>query len=395
MITYFIIKIFENKYKTKNFTNYKSNILTFSNIFFNNSTNMESVAILNLTAQQYFESFLDSQLIDLIYLYVTSSVSFIGSILGLICVWIFHRRKEFDQPFFIFYKILSINSFLHDFMGIWFSLCRSNWYISFKYQTVCINYETAFLPFHMLFHNHAILIEIGMLFEMLKLFNRNVKNNFKLEPYKMSIISFIISVIIGASASFIHGPNELIWYNYETITSNSSMIIKKKQTIFFLGPNDFGWSKVGSIYFMVHTFIVHVPLILVQFVSYLAVILVMKKHYSDISLQCRSRSRQLKKKERLNKRTSIMALVLCSLSLISRTVLLVALVSLNISQDFFGYLTLALSDLIIFFNAGVLFFVCFNFNNAFKKQVLALICIRTLAMESTITNSQNNNKNQS
>jgi len=239
----------------------------------------------------------------------------------------------------------------------------------------------------MLFHNHAILIEIGMLFELLKLFNQRVKNNFKLEPYKMSIISFIISVVIGSSASFTHGPNELVWYNYEKI-SNSSMTIKRKQTILYLGPNDFGRSKIGSIYFMFHTFIVHVSLISIQVVSYLALILVMKKHYSDISLQ--SRSKRLKKKERLNKRTSILALVLCSLSLISRSVLIIALVSLNISLDFFGNFTLALSDMIIFFNAGVLFFVCFNFNNIFRKQVLALICIRSIRFESTLTNSRSN-----
>ena len=239
----------------------------------------------------------------------------------------------------------------------------------------------------MFFHNHAILIEIGMLLETLKLFNQRIKNNLKLNPYSMSIISFVISFMIGALASFLNGPNEINWYNYE---KNGNSTLLTKQTILFLGPNDFTRTKIGSIYYIAHTFIVHVPLTSIQIISYLTLIFIMKKHFTDSTLQNQSQSRRQRKIDRLNIRTSIMALILCSLSLISRTVLLIALVSLNIRPDFFGDFVLSISDLIIFFNASVLFFVCFNFNHIFRRHLLGVVGLRLSF--STVSDSHSNNK---
>ena len=116
----------------------------------------------------------------------------------------------------------------------------------------------------------------------------------------------------------------------------------------------------------------------------------MKKHFTDSTLQNQSQSRRQRKIDRLNIRTSIMALILCSLSLISRTVLLIALVSLNIRPDFFGNFVLSISDLIIFFNASVLFFVCFNFNHIFRRHVLGVVGLRLSF--STVSDSHSNNK---
>ncbi len=132
---------------------------------------------------------------------------------------------------------------------------------------------------------------------------------------------------------------------------------------------------------------------MIQVISYIALILVMKTHFNDTRLRPQPRSSQFKKKERLNKRTSIMALLLCSLSLISRTVLLVAMVSLNLNPDFFGYFTLALSDFIIFFNAGILFFVCFGFNKIFRNYVLKSVGIRSSSKTTSSSGYRSNNRN--
>jgi hypothetical protein len=347
-----------------------------------------SIPILNLTAEQFFDSF-RIKVVDQIYLYGASIVSLIGSILNLFCVWIFFRRKEFDQPFFLFYKILSVNSFLHDFFGIWYSICYPNWYFSFKYQTICVNFVTVFVPFHIFFHNHAILVDIGLLFEMLKLFNQRAKRVLKLDSKKMAIITFALSVVIGVLGSFVIGPNEMVWFSYEKTTNNSTMLIK--QQFLFHGPNEFARTRTGSIYFIAYSLAVHVPLISIQFISNLVLILVMKKHFSEISLQ--SRSNQSKRKERLNKRTSIMALLLCSISLISRIILLIGIVTININPDFFANITLAISDFIAFFNAGILFFVCFSFNKIFRNHVLGLIGIRISKTDTSISNSRSQNRN--
>ena len=361
----------------------------------NTSDFINSIPILNITAEDLFYSF-RIKLVDQLFLYGSSTISLVGTIFNLFCVWIFFCKKEFNkQPYFLFYKILSLNLFLHNFFGIFYSLCYPNWYLSYKYQKICVNFASAFVPFHIFFHNHAILIEIGLLLDMLKLFSQTVKKILKLEPYKILIISFLISLLIGALGSFLIGPNELVWYSYETINNNSTSIIRlSKQSILYHGPNDFARTLTGSIYFIAYSLTVHVPLISIQFLANLTLIVAMRKHFNNLSVQNLPLSRKNRRKERLNKRTSLMALILCSISLISRAILLIGIVSINIKPDFFANLTLAISDLIIFLNAGILFFVCFGFNKIFRRHVYGLVQVgRSVTEATSMSNSHSNNRN--
>jgi hypothetical protein len=222
------------------------------------------------------------------------------------------------------------------------------------------------------------------------MFNQRAKRILRIQPKKLSILLLFISVMIGILGSFLKSPNESVWFSYVK-EENSTMWTK--QTILFVGPSDFARTRTGSIYFIAYSLAVHVPLISIQFISNLALILVMKKHFHNSSLQYKPGSSQNKKKERLNKRTSFMALIHCSLSLISRTILLIGLIRINITPDFFANITLAISDFIAFFNAGILFFVCFSFNKIFRNHVLGLIGIRISKTDTSISNSRSQNRN--
>ena len=346
------------------------------------------IPILNQTAEEAFYSF-RFKIIDQIYLYGVSSVSLVGFIFSLFCVWIIFAKKDFDrQPIFLFYKILSLNSFLQNFFGIWYSLCYPNWFLSFRLQSVCVNYVILFIPFHILFHNYAILIEVGLLWELMKLFSQTVKKYYKLEPKNVVIILLVLSIFIGAMGSFLNDSNEFVWLNYER-TENSSVI--SKQTFLFFGPSKFAMTKIGSIYFIAYSLIVHVPLISLQLISNIVVILSMRKHYHNLNLQLQQDSIHNKRKERVNKRTSLMAFILCSFSLISRTVLVTGIVSVNINANFFASFTLSLSDIIVFFNSGCLFFVFFSFNKIFRNHVLKQFGFKTSNTDNPINNLQSQN----
>ena len=102
----------------------------------------------------------------------------------------------------------------------------------------------------MFFHNNAILIETGILVETMKLFNQKAKKLLKLEPSKLSIIFCFISILFAVLGSFSNGPYEFVWYNYEQSGNSSIQLIKHE--ILFHGPNDFGKSKIGFIYYVTY-----------------------------------------------------------------------------------------------------------------------------------------------
>ena len=62
------------------------------------------------------------------------------SILCLLSIWIFFK-KDFNDSFYIYYKILSINSFIHELLAIGYSLCFSPRLVPYEYQYNCINYQ--------------------------------------------------------------------------------------------------------------------------------------------------------------------------------------------------------------------------------------------------------------
>ena len=142
---------------------------------------IDSNLILNLTLNKYLDLVGNIEVIDIIYMFVTSSISLIGSIFNFFCIWIFFS-KDFTQSFYIHYRILSINSFLHDFFGFFYSLCVSPRYVPINYQYFCVQVQYAFVPLHLFFFFHSGLIEISILMDRLKIFNKTINKYFKLEP---------------------------------------------------------------------------------------------------------------------------------------------------------------------------------------------------------------------
>ena len=320
----------------------------------------------NLTS--YIDLIGDFELIDTIYLYIETSISSICSILSLICIWIFFYKKDFKQPFYIYYKILSINSFLHDFFGIWFSICKQQ--ESLKYQYVCIQYQYFFIPFHIFSTNHTILIQIGIIFDLIKIFDQRLRRCYlRLQPNKISFIFFMISVLIGAFGSFLNKQIEFIWFNYEMNKFNSTAV--KIKHFLYLDRNDSIKSNFGLILYLIT---INLTLILMLAITNICLFLVIKKRYTNNS-KIKFERDQLRKRDKLSKKTAQMALFLCSTSILSRVLTLIGILSFSfdLNFNFSASLFIALGDLFIFIDSGVLFFVCFKFNKLFKKHVLKMI----------------------
>ena len=336
----------------------------------------DSIPILNLTIDQYLDIIGSYKVFDILYMFVSSSLTAFLSILCLLSIWIFFK-KDFNDSFYIYYRILSINSFIHELLAIGYSLCFSPRLVPYEYQYNCINYQFIFLPIHIFFHNYSTLIEIGILLDRLKIFSKTIKKCVKLKQKTISIILFLISLLIGTGGGFIYSPGEIVWYNQE-IDDNSTIVYERK-SFYFLSPSEFSSSPFGSIFIVAYSLIINIPVLIVLVFLNFTLIYYVKKHLKKYKIQFNNQrvshietetSKIIKHKEKLKRKTSLMANVICSITIISRTIIAIGLISSNANVSSIGLAFLSLGDLFVFLEGGTLFFVCFSFNKIFKKHVL-------------------------
>lgn len=351
-----------------------------------NQTNLiDSNLILNITFKEYLDLIGNYEIIDILYFYFISSICFIGSILNLICIWIFFNNG-FTQPIYTYYKILSINSFVHEFFGIWFSLCLSPRYIPFEYSYQSTYYQSVFIPFHMFLHYYSGLIELTILLDRIKLFVKRVKRLFKLEPSTVLKLLFLISIILSIPGIFINQIKLNIWYSHE----NEPTL--KEYKIYILGLNELTETTIGFIFILFTSFLFNALILLITIVLNLILVYLIRKYsrrMTDIGgILPSPTDNQLninKRREKLNKRASLMAIMLTSISIVSRIMIVVGILSFKKEVNFTSKFLLALGNLFIFIDSSSLFIVCFYFNKIFKDCFLKLIKIRK---------NINNNTNQ-
>ena len=336
-----------------------------------NSSEIDPNLILNLTLDEFLDSIGNILIIDIIYMYFNTTITFLGTFFSIICIWVFFH-KDFNLSLYTYYKILSITSLVHEFFGFWYSLCYSPRFVPLKYQYDCVDYGNTFVAIHYFCFFHSGLIEISILIDRISIFEPRVKKYFKIKPKIMLTIFLSVAITIGVMGLFIYKGTDLIWYNYEY--ENSSLILKKHK-IYFFDTTDFGKTSIGKIYVAIESFMLNVPLLILTLILNITLIIVMKKHLTSIAARFTNQS-QYRKKLKSNRKTSIMAITLCFVSIISRTVTLTAIIVFNFGSNSTSLTLISLADLFMFVNSGCLFFVCFSFNKIFKNHLKRILRIR-------------------
>jgi hypothetical protein len=352
----------------------------------NQTNSIHSNLILNLTFEEYLNLIGDYETIDVLYYYLISTLCMIGSILNLICIWIFFQ-KDFKQSLFTYYRILSINSFLHEFIGFWFSLCYSNRYIPFNYQYLCVNYQFVFVPLHMFFHFYSGLIEIAILLDRIKIFVEKIKNCVQVGAKKIMLILFFISALLAVPGIFINEPKLNIWYSYEY-----NQTVLKEYKMYNLGPNESTLNSNSLILIGLCAFISNLTILILTVVLSSALVHLIRKHFKKMIENARNiqttssqtQSNSARQKEKLNRKASLMAIVLNLIMIVSRVSIVIGLISFNINVNFTSKFLLALGDLFIFIDSGSLLIVCLCFNKIFKSHFFQFIKLRKYYNNSSI-----------
>ena len=323
---------------------------------------------------------------DIIYLYPNTIITTIGSILNIFCV-IIYFKKEFNLPMFFYFKVLSICNLIQNLTGIPYCICSSYRIIIEEMERTCATYVTAFIAFGSLLTYYESVLEIAILLDRLKTFNKTVKKYLKLTPQKFSLILFVICLLINIFYMLVYTPEEFVWYNYK---ADGTL---EKKNVWLPLPSNFASSNIGRI-FTIITYIVR-EFFTIIFTLGLSLFLLnyMRTYFKNKSKMSKmpvltapnqinnvqSDSIQQKSFKNMNKAEEkfILSIILqCSLTILTRSTFFTCCVMALFNNEAFTQIWCAIADFNILFTSAVSFFIYFFFNKLFKIEFLRLFNIQ-------------------
>jgi hypothetical protein len=310
--------------------------------------------------------------------FVFPTISLIGTCLCSLSAWIFYQ-SHFTSNVFFYYRLLCIVYIVHLIHNIPHGLLFSfryfantknmNTYASSIFQ-IYYGFVTTFL-----FHYEDVL-QMGILLDRIKIFSPFVKKHFTASPQKASLAFLLTCLLIDVPVFFRYKISPFGTYYY--LDSNNQ---KQITTFYHLNSSVFSMTSFGK------SVLIFTVLFLNQLLTLLVGILLnilsvykfkkylqFKRHIKHETQQQQSEvDRELSQKEldefKAEKNMFIMALFLCTLSILSRCLIMFYYVYALIYDASSLTQTFGLLNYMVFTmvpSMGV--FVFYSFNKMFRQE---------------------------
>ena len=310
-----------------------------------------------------------------------------GLILCSISTFIFFQMRKFQDPIFVYYRILCLLycfSCLENIpMGVLFSaryFPHMNTYASTVYQIVY-----AFIG-NLIFH-YQELLQIAILLTRMAIFDTFLETKFKpYSPKLVSLLLFIVSFVINLSAAFSSTIVVLGEYVYYDAKTN----VKQRGIIYDFVNSEFVDSKLGSLvlgftYFILNvtcTLFVGIVLNIVSFVQYKLYLRkrrleLMRRNPNRLNLTPAEEHRE--KMDRTVERNMLyMIITLVSMSIFSRCIFILgSIYFLYFANTYANNLVVRVACYFVYsIVPTVSFFIFYLFNRIFRDEFHSLIWSR-------------------
>jgi hypothetical protein len=145
--------------------------------------------------------------LDYINLYGYTFVSISGFILSIFSYVIF-LDDEFNIPLYAYLRVYCINNILSAFITIfnftYSSIRILEWSYSYGAQ---VYYNYILIPVANICYLYISVLNIVILLDRMSYFSVRMRNFFKLSPYKVSMIAFVVYFLVDLPYCFIYAPN--------------------------------------------------------------------------------------------------------------------------------------------------------------------------------------------
>ena len=314
--------------------------------------------------------------------FILPVINLIGIAFCSFSLWIF-SRETFEDPIFFYYKLLSFINIIHLLHNIPKCFLFSPLYFPEINSYVVSIYQIYYAVMsNFLFHFEDVL-QMGILLHKMKIFSSFVKKHYSASPKMISLAFFITCFVIDFSGFILFKVTSLGNYFYFDEKG-----IKQTNTFFYYTPSDFSQSLLGkilvgfTIYFL-NLFIsvlVGVTINIVSYVKYKSHMTMRQREIEQLQISSihnrpttNREIEQLKHRERIEHQIErnmfYMSLTLCSISILSRFLIMVNAAYFLFSSSFRkSLISTTLNTTIYTLVPTMSIFVFYSFNKMFRDE---------------------------
>jgi hypothetical protein len=332
--------------------------------------------------------------------FILPSLSFIGIILCSLSAWIFSNKRKFKDPSFFYYRLLCLVYILHLCHNIPRGLFWTPQYFPQSDTYLTAAYRIYYAGVSCILYHFEDVIQMAILIDRMSVFSPWIKRRFGASPRRISFALFVTCLCIDAPYACSFKIKSFgTYYFYNTDDSKNSIRI---ETFYFPSPSDFSLTPFGRILLGFTAIFLNLILTVVIGVTLNVVSVHMYKSYLREKKQIENESHRVifttinsennkssrvevfiprqkreltfqerndRKERKVERNFFLMALTLCSLSILSRIIFIGAFVFYFIFNTFSNNIivsTINLSIYTIVPSAGI--FVFYSFNKIFRKE---------------------------
>ena len=351
--------------------------------FISNSSNQSEIY---LTKTEWFELFGSFLAVDIIFLFITTPMSFIGFILNIVSFVILSKKTFKKSVIYSYMRIYNFNSIFISLISFFLFTTHCYTYFQFTYSNPISSYYLSFVyvPLVNFCMSFAILMEIIISIERISQISlrfRHIVTYYKTRT--ISIATIIVCILINVQYFFIEQPD------YADLNLNSTTTFQ----IYFVRTTPFGMSLAGTILSFSTYFFRDVVLLLVQCILATISIYFLKKYFknkknilnrlpapqnsetnhSHNNNTFQSNSSTINKKISKNDhKLTLMIVIMSLLSVIEHFLFLAYVIMLTYFLGDTAFLITTLAEFYMSFKHFLNFFLLFFFNNLFKKEIKKL-----------------------
>ena len=328
--------------------------------------------------------------IDLIvYQFVVPTMGVIGIIFCTINACIFFR-KPFNAPADDYFKLISLIYILDSLLSVPYGFCFSPKYFPEMDRHMCAIVLSVYIPYINLAFHYTGILEIAILLERMKIFSTIVKTKFTVSPKKVCFLAFLLCVVIDGFFAFVFEP--ISGGDFYYFASDGQI---KQNTFYFAGTTEFANSNVGRVLlivdYVVRDLFTMITSVTLNVVSIIQMRIYFKKKAAQLQLISNGVLNISVKKELKLRKTEknhlLMVITLCSIEIVSRTILMTCFIYFLFRIDYIAALFGTLVDIVLIFVPMVSFFVFYHFNKKFRKEFHKMVCLAKLKNKSTSNTS--------
>jgi hypothetical protein len=296
-------------------------------------------------------------------------------------MWILFDKK-FTASTYNYFRIITLSHIVQLAFAIPYGMCYTPAFFPKMNSYSCAIVQCVYIPYSSFASNFAALLEIGVLFERMKIMNSFVKKHFTITPSKVILITLFPCLLLNSIYAFVYVPYNGGEYYYYTSTSG----IQNVNSFWYVSTSPLADSFIGQIFLIVFYFLRDILTMTLTIVLSTVSLVEMKSyfkkrdqilHYPTIAIQIVSSNQsmntvvnQSEKRKKSEKSAIKLVLTKCFISTIMRSVMLIGDIYYLFSSNYLVILLGSIKGLVLVVGPSMSYFVFYHFNRDFRKKFL-------------------------